>query len=398
MDLSFNQTSMDLRERFFSLLDSLSALRALSQINLSNISEEELIRKALEQLIRYQNLDNSSVYCIEGELLNCVARLSMEESHSKITGTFRERAPQKSMAFRPGEGIVGIAYETGQLQYCRNCSQSRDFVLNSRSGGDIPGSLISTPIKMGDQVLGVLNASHPMPEYFEPWQQHTLSLFSSCLGQIIYNHRMLNNLECIVEQRTYELDKALNEEHKMRKRFEQLSVVDELTGLYNRRYFFHEAEAQLSRIICHEQSCSLMLIDIDNFKLINDQWGHLAGDQVLGAIARVLKGEARGGDIVARVGGEEFAIMLLDAGREGADLMAQRIQERLPSVEVGPGGIGMNLTACIGITTLARDYDQKLSLTELLDQLYSQADNAMYDCKQKGCNKRKHYQLPSKTQ
>ena len=86
MDLSFNQTSMDLRERFFSLLDSLSALRALSQINLNGITEDELIRRALGELIRYQNVDSCSVFRLDDGQLRCVAGTCMAESHEAITG------------------------------------------------------------------------------------------------------------------------------------------------------------------------------------------------------------------------------------------------------------------------------------------------------------------------
>lgn len=258
------------------------------------------------------------------------------------------------------------------------------------------GSLISAPIKMGEKVLGVLNASHPMPEYFEPWQQHTLSLFSSCLGQIIYNHRMLHELELLVDRRTEDLNKALDEANKLRKRYQQLSMVDELTGLNNRRYFFNEAEAQLSRAIRAEQPCSLMLIDVDHFKRVNDQWGHLVGDQVLAAISRLLLEEARGGDLVARVGGEEFVILLPEAGIEGADLMAQRIQERLTNVESGGLRPGVNLTVSIGITELSKELDLKLTPGQLVDQLYTQADQAMYDCKRDGRNQRKRFQGSSR--
>ncbi|MEL0585235.1 MAG: sensor domain-containing diguanylate cyclase [Candidatus Thiodiazotropha sp. (ex. Lucinoma kazani)] len=391
MDLSFNQTSMDLRERFFSLLDSLSALRALSQISLDGISEEELITKALDELVRYQNVENCSVFCMQGDVLCCVAGVSMSESHAGITGAGRVKDFRQSMQFKSGEGIAGIAYATGQLQYCRDCSQSREYLLNTQSGGELPGSLISAPIKMGDQVLGVLNASHPLPEYFEPWQQHTLSLFCSCLGQILYNHRLMNDLEYVVERRTHELTNALHEADALRQRYEQLSMIDELTGLKNRRYFFSEAEALLSRAIRHDQNCSMLLIDIDYFKLINDRWGHVVGDEVLVAIARVLEEEARGGDLVARVGGEEFVVMLAEAGTGGADLMAQRIQERLAHLETGRDLVGLNLTASIGITALTPDYDHEFSVSELLDQLYSQADRAMYDCKREGRNSRKCY-------
>jgi diguanylate cyclase (GGDEF)-like protein len=383
---------MDLRERFFSLLDSLSALRALSQINIEGVSEVELLTKALEELVRYQNVDHCSVFKLEGDTLNCVVGRSMVESHAGIAGTTHEASQLQSMSFKPGEGIVGIAYTTGQLQYCRDCAQSNDFVPHTHRGNDLPGSLISAPIKMGEQVVGVLNASHPMPEHFEPWQQHTLSLFGCCLGQIIYNHQMLNDLESIVELRTQELAKALDEANRLRKRYQQLSMVDELTGLSNRRYFFSEAEAHMSRAIRYKQPCSLMLIDVDHFKRVNDQWGHMVGDQVLATISKLLIEEARGGDLVARVGGEEFVILLCESGLEGADLMARRIQERLANLETSRSRPGLKLTVSIGLTELSLDSAQELSSGQLLDMLYFQADQAMYECKREGRNQRKRYQ------
>jgi diguanylate cyclase (GGDEF)-like protein len=391
MDLSFNQTSMDLRERFFSLLDSLSALRALSRISLEGISEQELVAKALDELVHYQNVENCSVFCFEEDRLICVAGTNLDEIHEVISGYEGLIENRETMVFRPGEGIAGMAFSSGQLQYCRDCSQSDDFLINTLSGGELPGSLISAPIMMGKQVLGVLNASHPLPEYFEPWQQHTLSLFCSCLGQIMYNHRLLNDLESEVDQRTRELQDALNEAEANRKRYEQLLTIDELTGLHNRRYFFNEAEALLSRAIHHKQRCSLLLIDMDYFKRINDQWGQSIGDEVLIAVAAVLREEVHGGDILARVGGEEFVVMLAETGIEGADLMAQRIQERLAQLDTGRDLTGLSLTACIGMTELSADCNYDLTPGELLDELYSKADRAMYDCKREGYNSRRRF-------
>jgi diguanylate cyclase (GGDEF)-like protein len=203
---------------------------------------------------------------------------------------------------------------------------------------------------------------------------------------------MLHQLELQVAQRTKDLEKALEDSNRLRKRYQQLSMVDELTGLNNRRYFFNEAEAHLSRALRSEQPCSLMLIDIDHFKQVNDQWGHLVGDQVLAAIARLLLEEARGGDLLARVGGEEFVIMLPETGIEGADLMAQRIQERLVKFELGGVRSGLDLTVSVGMSELTKEIDKKLSPGQLVDQLYSQADQAMYDCKRDGRNCRKRYQ------
>jgi diguanylate cyclase (GGDEF)-like protein len=242
---------------------------------------------------------------------------------------------------------------------------------------------------MGDQVLAVLNASHPLPEYFEPWQQHTLSLFCSCLGQILYNHRMLHGLEFAVEQRTQELRKALREAEALQKRYEQLSTIDELTGLNNRRYFFSQAEGMLSRARRHKQLCSLMLLDVDYFKQINDEWGHVVGDKALCAIADVIRHEARGGDLVARVGGEEFVILLSESGIEGADLMAQRVQERLARLDFGPQIGNLKLSHSFGISGYTPERDEQAPIHMLVDQLYAQADSAMYDAKNQGRNARR---------
>lgn len=393
MDLSFNQTSMDLRERFFSLLDSLSALRAMSQINLEEISEEALIDRALGELIRYQNVEHCSVFRLQEGRLRCIAGTSMSESHDKLIGAEVRRTRQAAMEFALGEGIAGVAYASGQLQYCRDCSQNKDFILNPVCGIERPGSLVSVPIKMGNEVLAVLNASHPLPEFFEPWQQHTLSLFCCCLGQILHNHRMLHDLEAAVAQRTRELRTALHEAESLQKRYEQLSSIDELTGLHNRRYFFAEAKSMLSRARRHSHSCSLMLLDIDYFKQINDRWGHVLGDKALCAIADVLRQETRGGDLVARVGGEEFVIMLPESGIEGANLMAQRIQERFALFEFGKGVGNLHVTATIGITAYRPEQEQALSDSELADLLYSQADSAMYEGKREGRNIRKTFRM-----
>lgn len=391
MDLSFNQTSMDLRERFFSLLDSLSALRALSQINLEGITEETLLQMALGEFIRYQNVENCSVFVPDQGKLHCVAGISMNESHETITGLHELKSRRISMTFAPGEGIAGAAFESGQLQYCRHCAQNNEFLTNPNNGAEMPGSLISAPIKMGDQVLAVLNASHPMPEYFEPWQQHTLSLFCSCLGQILHNHRVLHDLEFAVEQRTQELRNALHEAEALQKRYEQLSTIDELTGLNNRRYFFREAEGMLARSRRQRQACSLMLLDVDYFKQINDSWGHVVGDKVLCAIADVIRQEARGGDLVSRVGGEEFVIMLPESGVEGADLMAQRVQERMAHLDFGPQIGNLKLTASIGISCYVPEADEQAHVHLLVDQLYAQADSAMYDAKRQGRNARRTF-------
>jgi diguanylate cyclase (GGDEF)-like protein len=386
----FGQDAKYLTERFFSLFDSLSLIKALSEIEIGACSEKEIIQHGLTQLIRYQGLERCSVFRLRDARLECVAGISVEESHENLSGTCVKQFRSDAAAeFSAEEGVMGRAVQSGEMQYCSDCSKSEDFKAHPLVSTDKPGSLVCVPIKMGGRVLAILNASHPLTDYFEPWQLHTLTLFCSCLGQLLHNHRLINELESEVEQRTRDLRVALDESEVLKRRYQQLSTEDELTGLHNRRYFFVEAEAMVSRAMRYGQSCSLMLLDVDFFKQINDKWGHLVGDRVLSRIAQVLKEEGRGGDLIARVGGEEFVIILPDAGAEGAEQMANRIQERLRRLLLG-GDLGtLEITVSIGISYLRRT--PELSTRQpgkVLDQLYSEADRAMYLCKSNGRNGR----------
>jgi diguanylate cyclase (GGDEF)-like protein len=396
VDIIFGQDSNYLTERFFSLFDSLSLIKALSQIELDICSEKEIIQQALTQLIRYQGVERCSVFRLQNDKLQCVAGISVEESHRNLSGIcVREYNPDVSVDFSADEGIMGLAVRSGQLQYCSDCSKSEAFKAHPQGTSEQPGSLVCVPIKMGGTVLAVLNASHLLADRFEPWQLHALGLFGSCLGQLLHNHRLINDLETEVEKRTRELRVALDESEVLKRRYQQLSTEDELTGLHNRRYFFLEAEAMVSRAMRYGQKCSLMLLDVDFFKQINDKWGHLIGDRVLCQIAHVLKEEGRGGDLIARVGGEEFVIILPDAGCEGADQMANRIQERLRRLQLG-GDLGaQEITVSIGISYLRGGAGVPTSQPgKVLDQLYSEADRAMYVCKDNGRNGRMVFHDP----
>jgi diguanylate cyclase (GGDEF)-like protein len=391
VDIVFGQDSKSLTERFFSVFDSLSLIKALSQIEIDTCSEKEIIQQALTQLIRYQGLERCSVFGLHDDRLQCIAGFSVEESHRNLSGIcVKEYKPGVSADFSVDEGIMGLAFQSGQLQYCSDCSKSEAFkVIHPLGSVEQPGSLACVPIKMGGTVLAVLNASHALAAHFEPWQLHALGLYGGCLGQLLHNHRLINELESEVEKRTRELRVALDESEVLKRRYQQLSTEDELTGLHNRRYFFLEAEAMVSRAVRYGQNCSLMLLDVDFFKQINDKWGHLVGDRVLCEIAQVLKQEGRGGDLIARVGGEEFVIILPEAGFEGADQMANRIQERLSRLLLG-GELGtLEITVSIGISYLKHRADlPPCQPGKILDRLYSEADRAMYLCKGNGRNGR----------
>ena len=145
----------------------------------------------------------------------------------------------------------------------------------------------------------------------------------------------------------------------------------------------------LARALRDKTAMSMLLVDIDHFKHINDTWGHAIGDRVLRLIADALRAQARAGDMVARLGGEEFVLLLPNTGPVGADLMAKRVQEKMAALDLGGSMEDLTLTASIGITSLHSDFQGDLS--EKLQEIYRQADCAMYACKAQGRNCRLFY-------
>jgi diguanylate cyclase (GGDEF)-like protein len=164
------------------------------------------------------------------------------------------------------------------------------------------------------------------------------------------------------------------------KRAEALSVTDDLTHLYNSRYLNLVLRRETKRASRSGRPLSLLFIDLDGFKAINDTHGHLFGSRALVEAAAVIRGSARETDVVARFGGDEFALILPDTGGEGAFSVGERIRERIAAHTFLAGdGLAIRLTASVGVATLP---DAAASAEELVQA----ADKAMYAVKDRGKN------------
>jgi diguanylate cyclase (GGDEF)-like protein len=158
------------------------------------------------------------------------------------------------------------------------------------------------------------------------------------------------------------------------------SLIDPLTGIANRRAFLQDAEAQLKRQATEPRPMAVMLLDLDNFKGINDRFGHAIGDRVLQMFAEVGSGCMRRYDIFGRLGGEEFAALLVDTSRERALAVAEQIRASFVEVTGMVEGKPVLATVSIGVVI---SYDAVLDLSTLL----AQADHALYRAKDNGRNR-----------
>ena len=139
------------------------------------------------------------------------------------------------------------------------------------------------------------------------------------------------------------------EEHRQKEGFEKQSRTDDLTGIYNRRHIFVELEREIERAIRYERPLSGMMIDVDDFKKINDRYGHLTGDRVLRSFTRILEDSIRKIDILGRYGGDEFLLILPETRIEEARMVAERIRKSLQDYQENVAGEIFVLTASIGL-------------------------------------------------
>jgi diguanylate cyclase len=160
-----------------------------------------------------------------------------------------------------------------------------------------------------------------------------------------------------------------------------LAERDMLTGLYNRGQFTRMAAAELTRVQRYPAATSLLILDIDFFKKINDSHGHPAGDEVLRQVASMLKAGVRASDVVARLGGEEFIVLMPHTGREGAVAMAEKLRATVCQVPLHVEGKEIPVRASFGVTLLPEGHHSNL------EAIYGAADRALYEAKQQGRNR-----------
>jgi diguanylate cyclase (GGDEF)-like protein len=213
--------------------------------------------------------------------------------------------------------------------------------LESRNGTQVNGMRIKAPVLLQDGALIQLAAS-------------TIIMFS---------HQ--EDLEVQAEQRLY-----------------ASAVLDPLTGLHNRRHLDARLKSEFAFANRHGTPLSVLLIDIDHFKKVNDTHGHLGGDAALRALADRLQRTVRTEDIVARYGGEEFAVVVRGIEAPGAMLLAERIREQALRIQVEHEGETIKFTISVGVATMTRE-----RLFDSIAALVKAADDALYEAKAAGRNR-----------
>lgn len=168
-------------------------------------------------------------------------------------------------------------------------------------------------------------------------------------------------------------------------KIKKMAITDELTGLYNRRYFFERLEAESNRSVRHNHTLGLILFDLDYFKRINDTYGHNGGDAILRQIAEILRAACRQSDIPARYGGEEFILLLPECNEECVEATAEKLRRLMESHPfISDENIEIKVTASFGVATFS---SEALSEKPSSSEMVKKADTALYRAKKGGRNR-----------
>ncbi len=311
-------------------------------------------------------IDKDSLYEIilskSSELIGAErASLMIFDNASKAFRIKSSRGLEKSIAtsvrIKMGQGITGRTAQKGEPMVIEDIDKELPWRKSQRAYKT--PSFISAPLKLYDRVIGVINLADKSGE----------GLFTS---QDLFVLLSISNYATIaLERGAY---------YSMSEKLKTVSMTDPLTGLFNRRFFKNRLFEEAERVRRQRDSFTVFIIDVDDFKAFNDNWGHLAGDYVLKRISLAIKDAVRTVDVVVRYGGEEFAVILSHTSKLDSEVIAERIRSDVELLEFPQEMSCPSPTISIGIAEFPGD-------ARNTDDLIYRADAAMYQAKRRGKNR-----------
>jgi len=315
-------------------------LKVVETIN-SSLKLEEILENTALAIVQHVGLFSSAIFILD-----------KSENLLRLTAsTTLTRRELGNVVFPVGQGAPGLIAQNRQPMYIANLQE--DPLVNEYSRLKLGRrSSFAFPMICKDEVLGVIAFDAETIREFSEKEKKLFEVIASQVALAIYNANLFAELE-------------------------QLSITDGLTGLYNHRYFKEKLKEEFNWAKRQNLKFSLLLLDLDDFKIINDTFGHPQGDVILRTFSQILRDNVRNFDIISRYGGDEFTVILRDCLKSEACIIAERIRLACETTDFLKNSSTM--TVSIGVSF----YPQSPTSEELI----SAADKALYEVKRSGRNR-----------
>ena len=309
-------------------------------------TEEEVLSAGLSAAAEIAPFDFAAVTTFDPEEKRHLIRKAVGEGSENFTG----------LGFRDNTSLTAMAVKNRHyLPYRGDFDPMQQVVFTKRAKLHGMQSLLVMPLVAREDAIGTIGLAAKRAHAFGDGVRPTLQLLANHVGVA------LSNAEAV-------------------RRLEEMATTDGLTGCLNKRAFLSELDQKLRSAARFGRPLSLVVIDIDHFKTVNDTYGHASGDDVLRGLGAVLRREKRDTDSVARFGGEEFCLLCEETDTQGATLLAERVREELAAQEFSTSLGSLKVTASAGVATFPSDAGSDKALFEAADQ-------ALYAAKNSGRNR-----------
>jgi diguanylate cyclase (GGDEF)-like protein len=313
----------------------------------SSLQLDQVLRTIMEKIDEFLRPDTWSLLLVDEAKQELYFELAVGKGAQVL----------KEIRIKMGQGLAGWVAQHGQAVIVPDVSQDTRFFAKVDEKTKVETrSIVAVPVRFQDRCLGVIE-------------------LINCVGPDGFEERDLALLEALADFAAIALENARHVQ-----RIHELTITDDCTSLYNARHLNFILETEIYRSQRYGYEFSLVFIDLDHFKRVNDTYGHLMGSKLLAEIGQVVKGKCRLIDFAFRYGGDEFVVLLPQTSKESATVVARRLHKLIrETVWLEAEGHNVRITPSVGVASYPSDSNTKAELLHLADEAMYQVKNSTRD-------------------